>query len=177
MSVQINCSPVKGRDCFRHPHQRALLAGVQRLPAHRAMLASADPHTVPRARLAQCWVPWLRSLEPGPAAVCQGWGWCPGTADTSVPYLGRASLGLGAGSASFPHAGPSWLGMRYWDLSSCGLSWCFSSSVAQFSPKRRHSLVLNCFHLVCWETGQCQHVREAAVLQQGQKNLKALLAS
>lgn len=32
MSVQINCCPVKGRDRFRRPHQRARLAGVQ-LPA------------------------------------------------------------------------------------------------------------------------------------------------
>lgn len=32
LSVQINCCPVKGRDRFRHPHQRARLAAVQ-LPA------------------------------------------------------------------------------------------------------------------------------------------------
>lgn len=61
MSVQINCCPVKGRDRFRRPHQRAHLASVQ----------------VPACTQGGCWPLLTLTLCPDLAWVnagCPGWG-------------------------------------------------------------------------------------------------------
>lgn len=74
MSVQINCCPVKGRDRFQHPHQRALLAGVQ-LPA------CTQGDRWPLLTLTLCpELAWLTAGCPGSGH----WSWT----DSCVPGLG-----------------------------------------------------------------------------------------
>lgn len=194
MSVQINCCPVKGRDRFRRLHQRARLACVQ-LPA------CTQGHCWPLLTLApRPDLVWVNAGHPGwghrrpgcqqtgQATVSQAWGSCPHTLLTCLCDIWKSQAWcLGLAVVLFPmHVPADWV-MRYWDLSfqrlwdelgsSYGLRRCFSSSVAQFGLKRRRTLVLNFFQLCL--LGACavlMYVREAAVLQQGQKNLKALLA-
>jgi len=172
MSVQINRCPVKGRDCSVDALPLATLWPVSScLPAEPgqslapaplpggalAGLAEAMPGTIPAAQ-------GTGDCMPEPGLVLHR------SADVSMPYPGRAGWGGQVRAvAPFPTSVPSgwimrcldlpfqslWGGMGWDGMGWDGMGWAlpkglrrhFRFSVVQSDLKRKHYVVLNCFHL------------------------------